>query len=80
MKESKKYVRVYTAYDDGSYAGTDVFYNTSDTLKALQKFKEDFPQRANITINAVPFNKSMATKAEKRAFETAESEGNVYEL
>lgn len=80
MSESQKYVRVYTAYDDGSYAGADVFYKTSNPVKALRKFKEDFPQNPYITINAVEFDFSTAGKAEKRAFRAAEKEGCVYEL
>lgn len=80
MKESKKYVRIYTTYADGSFTDTDVFYESDSTLKALQKFKEDFPQAPNITITAVPFDLSKVSAAQKRAFNAAEKAGAVYEL
>ena len=80
MSDSQRYIRIYTEYYDGSRSDTEVFYRTGNLLKALERFKKDFPQSAEMTITAVEFDLGKADKNGKRAFRAAESAGCVYEM
>lgn len=79
MSESQRYIRIYTEYYDGSRTDTEVFYRTGNLLKALERFKKDFPQSPEMTITAVEFDLGKADRNGKRAFEAAERAGCVYD-
>lgn len=79
MSESQRYIRIYTEYYDGSRSDTEVFYRTGNLLKALERFKKDFPQSPEMTITAVEVDLSTADQKESRAFEAAKEAGCVYD-